>query len=350
MTALSSPPPVSTVSMSEADPRRVQRSVARKLVSSGATLVFVIDLLLVAAFTFFSTGHVFWSIANLQALLRNGTEILLLSLGVAILMGAGVFDLSVGANLVLSSVLAGLAMAALNAGGAPAAAIFAAGIGVGVVAGAAFGAVNGLVITKLKVNSLIATLGTLGIGSGAALLLTNGQDVRDQPEFLQSYFVLAQVALIPAPMICALVVLAFVWFLLRFTRFGMRTLAIGSNPIAAERAGIDKDAHIILLASLAGSIAGFAGFVDVARLGATAISSHQLDGLSAATAVVIGGTALSGGRVSVLGALFGAALSIMLLSGLIIIRVQPFWQLVATGSVLIAAVAFDQFRARQIEQ
>jgi ribose transport system permease protein len=218
------------------------------------------------------------------------------------------------------------------------------------VSGAIFGAINGLIITKLRVNSLIATLGTLGVGSGAAQLLTNGQDVRQLPDALQSNFALARFGFMPAPTLCALIALVGVWALLRYTRFGMRTLAIGSNMTAASRAGIAVQTHIIQLAALAGAFAGFAAFVDVSRFGSTAIASHALDGLNAVTAVVIGGTALTGGRASVIGTLWGAALSIILLSGLIIIRVQPFWQLVATGVVLIVAVAFDQFRARNVER
>lgn len=151
-------------------------------------------------------------------------------------------------------------------------------------------------------------------------------------------------------MLCALLLLAGVWLLLRFTRFGMRSLAIGSNETAAVRSGINVPGHLVALTALAGAFAGFAGFVDISRFGATAIGSHSLDGLNAVTAVVIGGTALTGGRANVPGTLWGAALSIILLSGLIIIRVQPFWQLVATGIVLIAAVAFDQVRAQRIER
>jgi ribose transport system permease protein len=341
--AANAPPPAV-----ESDPRAVQASPMRTLLTHSATLVFVVNLLLIAFFVALSPNHVFWSEANAESLLRNGAEILLLALGVALLMGAGVFDLSVGANLVLASVIAALTMRSLgDAGQIPTVLV---GLIVCLISGAVFGAINGLIITKLRVNSLIATLGTLGIGSGAAQLLTNGQDVRQLPDALQSNFALARLGFMPAPTLCALVGLVGVWALLRYTRFGMRTLAIGSNMTAAARAGIDVHWHIIQLAALAGAFAGFAAFVDLARFGSTAIASHALDGLSAVTAVVIGGTALTGGRVSVIGTLWGAALSIILLSGLIIIRVQPFWQLVATGVVLILAVAFDQFRARSVER
>ena len=339
------PPPVI-----QGDPRAVQTSPLKAILTHSATLVFLVNILLVAFFVALSPHHVFWSLANAESLLRNGAEILLLSLGVALLMGAGVFDLSIGANLVLASVIAALCMRALTDSSLAAVPTVLVGLLVCLISGAAFGAINGLIITKLRVNSLIATLGTLGVGSGVAQLLTDGQDVRQLPDALQSGFAIARFGFMPMPTLCALIALVGVWALLQFTRFGMRTLAIGSNMTAATRAGIAVHAHIIRLAALAGAFAGFAAFVDVARFGSTAIASHSLDGLNAVTAVVIGGTALTGGRVSVMGTLWGAALSIILLSGLIIIRVQPFWQLVATGVVLILAVAFDQLRARGVER
>lgn len=334
----------------DGDTRAIAASPVRSLLTSSATLVLIVDLALIAFFSLDSHNHVFFSIENAEALLRNGTEILLLALGVTLLMSAGVFDLSVGANLVLASVLGGTAMRDLTAaGGSPLPTILI-GLVIMIASGTIFGTINGLIITRLKVNSLIATLGMLGVGEGAAELLTNGQDVRDLPDALQPGFALVKIGFLPLPMLCALCLMILVWAALRFTRFGVRTLAIGSNETSAWRAGIPVHGHIVWLTAMAGAFAGFAGFVDVARLGATAISSHELDGLSAVTAVVIGGTALTGGRASVIGTLWGAALSIILLSGLIIIRVEPFWQLVATGIVLIAAVAFDQMRARRIER
>ena len=336
--------------VAEADVRAVTASRWRAAASDSATLVLLVDLVLIALFSAPSPGHVFWSVANAEALLRNSTEVLVLSLGVTLLMCAGVFDLSVGANLVLCSVLAATTIQALTAAGAPPLSAIGAGLLVAVIGGALFGVVNGLIITRFKVNSLIATLGTLGIGTGTAQLLTNGQDIHQLPEQLQSGFALLKFGILPAPMLCALLLLAGVWLLLRFTRFGMRSLAIGSNETAAVRSGINVPGHLVALTALAGAFAGFAGFVDISRFGATAIGSHSLDGLNAVTAVVIGGTALTGGRANVPGTLWGAALSIILLSGLIIIRVQPFWQLVATGIVLIAAVAFDQVRAQRIER
>lgn len=332
------------------DPRLVKGTPIRNFLTNSTVLVLVVDVILIAVFSILSKNNIFWSLPNAESLLRNGSEILVLALGVCLLMSAGIFDLSVGANLVLSSVMSAYAIRWAVAMGADPVSACLVGLVAAVLTGVCFGMVNGFVITKLKVNSLIATLGTLGIGSGAAQIITNGQDVRGVPEVLQTHFAIAKLWIFPVPILCGFALMLGVWSLFRYTRFGMRTLAIGSNSVGAMRAGISVDRHLIMLTGIAGALAGFAGYISLARYGSTTIASHSLDGLNAVTAVVIGGTALTGGRASVVGTLWGTALAVILLSGLIIIRVQPFWQLVATGIVLIAAVAFDQFRARHIER
>ena len=149
--------------------------------------ILLLDLALVAVFTALSPGHVFWSVANAQALLLGMSETLLLALGLAMMLGAGIFDLSLGANLVFSSVVGALAMHKYQAipGDAssyasPATAILV-GLVAAVCAGVAFGLVNGLLIAYGQINSLIATLGTMGIGTGVALLLSGGTDLGGFP-------------------------------------------------------------------------------------------------------------------------------------------------------------------------
>src|SRR5262249_45828344 len=146
---------------------------------------------LVIIFGLLSREHVFWSVANLQALLLGGTEALLLALGLALLLGGGVFDLSLGANVVLSSVVGALVIQDIvgpfNVTGAyPNLALaitlgFVAAVGTGMV----FGLLNGLVIALFDVNALITTLGTMGIGTGIALVITNGGDISGLPTALQ---------------------------------------------------------------------------------------------------------------------------------------------------------------------
>jgi ribose transport system permease protein len=335
---------------SELDVRAVKpQSVVRRWLSNSGTWVFILDVVLIVVFGLASNGFVFWSAANIQAMLINGTEGLLLALALAMLLGAGFFDLSVGANLILSSVVGGICIQAVvgNGAGNVGGAIWLGALA-SVLTGCVFGLVNGMLIAYFRVNSLIATLGTMGVGTGVALLITNGGDVSGLPAAIQTDFGLASVlGFLPVPAIVALVAALILWLVLKYMRYGMRTLAIGSSRAAADRAGINVKLHILSLGILAGGLAGIAGFVDIARYSSTTISGHQTDALAAVTAVVIGGTLLEGGKVSILGAIWGTVLAVVLQSGLIVLGVPAFVQTIAIGVVLIVAVTLDRFRARQ---
>ena len=130
------------------------------------------------------------------------------------------------------------------------------------------------------------------------------------------------------------------------TRFGRYTYAVGSNEEAARRAGIKVDRHLIKVYALAGMLSGLAGFMSLARFSTTTIAGHDTDNLSAIAAVVIGGTSLFGGIGTMLGTVFGVFIPAVLQNGFVIVGVQPFWQQVAVGAVLIGAVYLDQLRRR----
>jgi ribose transport system permease protein len=319
----------------------------RMLGSSTAGYLLVFDVLLIAFFSLASHGHVFASWENAESVIGNAAEGLLLAIGLTIMLSAGIFDLSLGANLILSSVAGAIVLQHLVRSGAPSVsagyAILAAAVCI--AAGALFGLVNGVLIAYVGINSLIATLGTLGIGTGIALVLTSGSDISGLPASLQTDFALKQVLRIPLPALIAVLLTVVLWAVLKYTRYGMRTLAIGSNRAAAEYSGLVVRRHLVTLAMLGGCLAGLAGFIDIARFGSTNTAGHTLDALNAATAVVIGGTALMGGRASMFGTLWGIVLTSVLLDGLIVMNVQSFYQQIATGVILIVAVATDRFRA-----
>lgn len=333
-----------TTPLNGVDTRARQRSPLQKLFSQRATWIFLLDVALVILFTALSRNGVFLSLLNLKSLLLSGTEMLLLALGLSLLMGSGKFDLSLGANLVLSSVCGALAMIALKDSGAEVT-IFA-GLVACIVSGALLGAVNGLLVATFNINSLIATLGMLGVGGGLALVLTgNGTDITGFPPQLQANFGLKTYAHLPAPAIVALAIALIVWAVIQFTAFGRHTLAIGSSALAASRVGLRVERHLFILFILAGALAGLAGFVDLAHYQTTVISGHPNDALQAVAAVVIGGTLMEGGRISILGTIWGVALAVILQNGLVIIGVSSAYQLIAVGAVLIAAVGLDRFSA-----
>jgi ribose transport system permease protein len=333
----------------ELDDRAVNRSKSR-LLRSRALWVLAFDLALIAFFSITSTEHVFFSIQNAQSVMIGTTEALLLALGLAMLLGAGMFDVSLGANLVLSSVVGALVIDQFQGADRTYTAPWTA-IGLGFLAcvssGITFGLINGLLIGVGDINSLIATLATLGIGTGVALLLADGADIGGMPFQMQESIGLKTVAGIPLPAIFAVLAAASLWGVVRYTRFGMHTQAVGSSRPAAERAGLRVRTHYIRLAVLAGALAGVTGFIDLSRFGSTALNGHSNDSLGAVTAVVIGGTLLQGGFISIPGAVCGAAMSVILQSGLVIAGVPSFWQLIVVGLVLILAVLVDRISSKQ---
>jgi ribose transport system permease protein len=335
------------------DDRGVRRSkigeYAFGLLRSSAFTIFVIDVLLIILFTALSPDNRFGSLLNFQSLMYYSMVALLLALGMTMVVAAEMIDLSLGANLILSSVFGALTLRALGAASSDGTAtghvgaIFAA-LAVCIGTGLLFGLINGLVITKLGVNSLIATLGMLSVGTGIALVITNGTDIYGLTQTMQDEFGTNKIGPFPVPMLMALIIAAILWIVLRQTSFGIRTLAIASNPIAALRAGIRVDRHKVALLMLSGLLGGLAGFVDLSVYLQTAVTSHTLDPLNALTAVVIGGTALTGGRASIAGTVWGCFLAAILLNGLIVLGITSFYQQIATGAILIAAVTLDYIR------
>ena len=210
---------------------------------------------------------------------------------------------------------------------------------------------NGFLIAKAKIPALIVTLGTLGMALGVALLITGGVDEREVPiKLIDTIGTGRLFDQIPYLVIIALAVAIVFGIVLAATRFGRYTYAIGSNQEAARRAGITVDRHLIKVYGLAGTLAGLAGFMNLARFSTTTIGGHDTDNLQAIAAVVIGGTSLFGGIGTVLGTVFGVFIPAVLQNGFVIVGVQPFWQQVAVGAVLIGAVYLDQLRRRSQHQ
>jgi ribose transport system permease protein len=301
---------------------------------------------------------VYLKIDNLLSIGLNASQVMILAVGMAYLIGAGHLDLSVGYSLILSSVIAAKVMVAV--GGTPeqvASGQYPAlgpaiilGVGTAMLVGALVGLVNGLLVTRLRLSSFIVTLATSGITYGLALVLTSAANIPYIPDAIQAGFGgLKILGVLPAPLALALLIAGLLWWVLRRTRFGMYTLAIGSSKEASIRAGVNVDRHTVKLFVLMGLLVGVAAVVDIARNANTNVVGHQTDNLQAIAAVVLGGTSLFGGIASIGGAVLGTLIPVMLQNGLVIMQVAPFFQYIVVGSILILAVFFDQ-RRREREQ
>jgi ribose transport system permease protein len=311
------------------------------LVGGSSIWIGLILVGLIAAFSIVEPGS-FLTVANGRNISTDAAILLVLAVGQTFIIITAGIDLSVGSILVFSGVISAKAMQWTGGDGA---ATIVVGLIAALVSGGAWGLLNGFLVAKAKITPLIVTLGTFGMALGAALVITGGIDERDVPyELIDGIGTGRLFGEVPWLVVIALLVAAVFGVLLAKTRFGRFTYAVGSNMEAARRAGIAVDRHLMKVYTLAGLLAGLAGFLSLARFGTTTIGGHATDNLQSITAVVIGGTSLFGGIGTILGTVFGVFIPAVLQNGFVITGVQPFWQQIAVGAVLIAAVYLDQLR------
>jgi ribose transport system permease protein len=286
----------------------------------------------------------FVSVSNGRNITTDAAVLLVLAVGSTFVIITAGIDLSVGSVLVFAGVVAAEAMEAV--GGNSVGTILV-GLAAALAAGLAWGLVNGFLVAKAKIPALIVTLGTLGMALGFALLITGGVDKRDVPfKLVETIGTGRLFDELPYLVLIAFAVALGGGILLAATRFGRYTYAIGSNQEGARRAGVAVDRHLIKVYGLAGTLSGLAGFLSLARFATTTVGGHSTDNLQAIAAVVIGGTSLFGGIGTMLGTVFGVFIPAVLQNGFVIVGLQPFWQQVAVGAVLIVAVFLDQLRRR----
>lgn len=319
-----------------------------QLYTESSAFILLALLILLATFAILRPDA-FATVSNIRNIAIAASVLLVLSLGQTFVITTAGIDVSVGSVLVFSGVVASLVME--QVGGGQGWISVAAGTGAALLSGLFWGLVNGLLITKAKLPPLIVTLGTFIGVLGLAKVLTGGVNLRAVPdELVSSVGVGRAFGVVPWLVIIALALTLGAGITLRFTRFGRYTLAIGSNIEAARRVGIKVDRHLLKVYALAGTLAGFAGVLSLARFANTTIQGHETDNLQSIAAVVIGGTSLFGGIGTIFGTLVGVFIPTVLENGFVILRLEPFWQEAAVGAVLIAAVYVDQLKRRARER
>ncbi|KIA81519.1 ABC transporter permease [Chromobacterium piscinae] len=277
----------------------------------------------------------FLTVNNLLNVMRQVSINALIAFGMTLVILLGGIDLSVGSILALSSVLTATL---LRAGVDPLLATL-----LGILAGAAMGLFNGLVISKGKVAPFIATLASMTILRGLALVFSNGSPITGFDSELFSMLGGGYVAgLVPVPVVWMLILFAGFWFLLKKTVFGRHVYATGGNEEAARLSGVKVDRVKLWVYTTSGAMAAMAGVVLTSRLNSaqpTAGTGYELDAIAA---VVLGGTSLSGGRGWIFGTLIGALLIGVLNNGLNLLGVSSFYQQVIKGAVILLAVLLDR--------
>jgi ribose transport system permease protein len=318
--------------------------VLRRALAAGETWVFAALIIMMAIFTGLAPGK-FLTLNDLSLNAQTTAPFLLMAVGETFVIITAGIDLSVGFVLVLCGVVAGEYYLSNGGPNAGAGTIWVGAI-LGLATGAAFGALQGIAVAKLKIPPLIATLMGLGVAEGLSYLITGGHDLASVPNGLINSIGTGGLGGVQWLIIISFLTTLLFGLILAFTRFGRYTYAIGSNPEAALRAGINVDRHLIKVYALSGLLAGLAGILNLGYFSTTTISGHPLDNLVVITAVVIGGASLFGGRGSMLGTFIGVFIPELLATGLIIVGVNQYWQYILTGLVLGAAVYLDQIRRR----
>ena len=304
--------------------------------------VWILGVLVVIVVLFsIAAGDKFLSTSNFSLISQNIAVWAVLGVGMTFVIITSGIDLSIGSVLVFSSVVAAKIMQAVGGDGWGVAWI---GILAAIVTGIAWGLLNGFLIAKAKIPALIVTLGALSVALGLAQVLTGGIDIRSVPEALTDFNIYTKIIGIPALPFVALIVVIIGAIVLHKTRFGRYTYAIGSNELGARRVGINVDRHLILVYGLSGAMAGLGAVLALAQFGTTTIAGQSLTNLNVIAAVVIGGTSIFGGEGSIFGTVVGLFIPAVLQAGFVIVGVESFWQGVAVGSVLVAAVYIDQSR------
>jgi ribose transport system permease protein len=280
----------------------------------------------------------FPTFANASAVMRNLALDGILAAGMTLMFVGGMFDLSVGGTFSMVGVVTGWLM---KAHGVPVPLAIAAGLALG----AAAGLTNGLIATKVRVNALIATLATMGIYRGIAVLV-GGPGISFLPKSFSS---LGQAELLglQAPFWLMLAVAGLFHYLLTHTRPFRRYYYVGNNAKAAHLSGIHVDRLHVIAFTIMGLLAGLAGMAFAARIGTAVSTAGDGAELRVITAVILGGASLSGGKGTVIGGLIGVVFIALINNVLIIASVSSYWQSIIIGVVLVLAVSLDALVERR---
>ena len=262
-----------------------------------------------------------------------------------VILTAGI-DLSVGAILVVSSLIMGnlAVITGLPVGIA---------IGIGIFFGGLMGFINGVLVAKMKLPPFIVTLGTLSIFNALKLWYSGSESIRNVDIEAKASALLwfgkginVGAASLTYGGIMLIVLAAVLWYVLNQTAWGRHVHAIGDDPDAAMLSGIRVDRTLISVYAVAGLICGFAAWIAIGRVGSVSPIAFDTVNLGSITAVVIGGTSLFGGRGSIVGSVLGAFIVGVFNTGLSLAGVDDYWQMFAAGCLVIIAVALDQWLRR----
>ncbi len=294
-------------------------------------VVFLATLAMAAAFTIMNPAFIKWNniLTVFQQMVLNGV----LAVGIMFAIITGGIDLSIGCTYAITGIcVAWCTVHSVN----PLIAIL-----IGLVIGAILGAFNGFLVTGLKLQPFIATLGTMSLYRGIAYVVTGGIPVTNVPDSYRNIFNGKMFAGIRFYVLVMIVIFIVAYIILAKTRTGAYLYAVGGNEEAAKLSGVNVVKTKYVAYIVCGACAAIAGMIMLASLGsaeATAGTGYETNAIAAAA---IGGTRMAGGRGSALGTFIGALMLAVLKVGMVVINVDSFWQYIVTGLIIIVASYFE---------
>ena len=301
----------------------------------GVLIGFIAIYLIFAIVCYFNGKPHFMSFDNTINILRQISLIAIVSVGMTFVIISSGIDLSVGSIIAITGVVTALVLQSTGL-------IFVA-ILAGLLAGIAVGAFNGTVVSNFMVPPFIVTLATMIGIRGLSFIVCKGRPVSVDSGFMK-FIGAGDILKIPMPVIVMVVIVIISWYVANHTKFGRYVYAIGGNEEAARLSGINIKFMKTMIYSFSGLMSAIAGFILAARLMSGDPKSGVLFELDAIAAAVVGGTSLSGGRGSIIGAVFGALIIGVIANGLNILGVESYTQNLIKGAVILLAVLLDQIR------
>lgn len=299
---------------------------------------FIVIFILVCIFLSLATDA-FLTQRNIFTVLRQASIVSIVAIGEMLVMLMGAMDISLAAILGFSGVITAGLMTRMGLPPLLACTL-------AVLAGGAVGLVNGLLVTKVKINAIIATLGMMSVLNGMAFIYTQGQTLYgDQLESI-AFLARGYIGPIPVPVILMFGFYAVFYFILNRTLFGAHLYAMGNNEKASWLSGIRVDRVKILAFVIAGLLAGFGGVMQVARQGSATAGMGDEFLFPILTAVILGGISLSGGKGRIQNTLIASIFLVTITNGMVLLGMSIYAQRIVSGLILIGALSLDRLRMR----
>ena len=324
--------------MTAADTPIQEQSLAQRVFAQYGRNLLLIGFIVLAAIVFQIADDNFLSVTNIGIMMRSMAVLLLLSLGMTVVIITAGIDLSVGSNVAFSGAVGVIVLVETG--------IPFIGFAAALIAGMSIGALNGIFVGRLGLSAFMVTLATFALARGLALVLLDATSIGTDDEI---YLWLGKTTVgedFPVSIVFVTLVILAMAFVMHRTTFGRDVFAVGSNRATSFLLGRSTVRTIVLVYVVSGLMAGLSSIITVGRLN----SAQPWAGLSmefdAITAVILGGTSLFGGRGTLLGTVLGVILIGVIVNGLILTGINPFWQNFLRGAILITVVVVDALSKR----